>query len=173
MQSPWIFLSTFGDIVLGDRDTPVRFGGGSSGGGGASDSWAGGSIADKSVKSGMFSGLGSSGGGSSGSSDSDLEGLWLVILAILALLGALAATIYVVYAAPALFAEILFDSVLMAGLYKKLQGIEPRFWMLSAFRRTCVPVLAITALCALAGYFLQQAAPDARTIGEVFRQVGK
>lgn len=135
------------------------FGGGSSGGGGATDSWG----------SAMSVAPGGDSGGGGWLSDLDLDEGWLVVLGLLAILGAAAAGVYVIYSAPALLAEILLDSLLLAGLYRKVRSVEPRHWLVSAFRLTWLPVLAVIVMFAIAGYLLQLAAPEARTIGDVFR----
>jgi len=78
---------------------------------------------------------------------------------------------YVVYVAPALLAEILVDGVLVAGLYRELKGVEQRHWLRSAVRKTLLPALIAAALFSLGGYFLQRAAPKARSVGEVWKYV--
>jgi hypothetical protein len=83
--------------------------------------------------------------------------------------GALVAILYVVYIAPALLAEILVDGILVTGLYRKLKGIEQRYWLRAAVRRTLLPALIAAALFSLTGYALQRAAPKAKSIGEVWK----
>ena len=103
--------------------------------------------------------------------DVDLEEGWLVVIAIVALLGALLASLYVVYTAPILLAEIMLDGLLLAGLYKRLAGIERRHWLRAAIGRTWLPVLLVVIFFTIAGVALSLAAPGARSIGEVWRQV--
>jgi hypothetical protein len=157
-------------------------GGGDAGGGGAGGSWGQDLLSPSSPASGSGSGTASSGMGSSASGGSSSgggdvggcldEGIWIVI-AIAAVAGALIAILYVVYVAPALLAEILVDGVLVAGLYKKLKGVEQRHWLRAAVRKTILPALIAALLFSLAGYALQKAAPKARSIGEVWREVMK
>jgi hypothetical protein len=99
------------------------------------------------------------------------EGCFWIIVPIVAVLGAVAAMFYVVYIAPVLLAEILVDALLLAGLYKRLKGIEPRHWLRSAVRRTLLPVLIATALFIAAGYLMGRIAPEARSIGEFWQQI--
>ena len=92
-------------------------------------------------------------------------------MAIAAIAGSLIAILYVVYVAPALLAEILVDGVLLAGLYRKLKGVEQRHWLRAAVRKTILPALIAALLFSLAGYALQKAAPKASSIGEVWKEV--
>jgi hypothetical protein len=65
---------------------------------------------------------------SSGISDAlggfDLEELAVVLLAITAVVGASLAAVWIVWAAPALLAELMLDAALAAGLYRRLRGVE-------------------------------------------------
>lgn len=103
--------------------------------------------------------------------DVDWEEGWLVVIAIVALLGALLASLYIVYTAPVLLAEIMLDGLLLAGLYKRLQGIERRYWLRAAIGRTWLPVLLVAIFFTIAGVALSLAAPGARSIGEVWHQL--
>ena len=108
--------------------------------------------------------------------DIDLDGegcavlLALVALALAAVAG-LVVSVYVVYAAPALLAEILVDGLLVAGLYKRMKGVERRHWLRAAVRKTCLPVALTLASFGLAGYAMQRAVPEARSVGEFWRHV--
>ena len=103
--------------------------------------------------------------------DLDLDEGWWILLAIVALLGAAIAAVYVVYIAPALLAEILLDGVLLAGLYERVKSIEHQHWLRSALRRTAVPAVVIVIFFAIAGFAMQRAAPEARSIGEVWKHI--
>jgi hypothetical protein len=100
--------------------------------------------------------------------DFDFEEGCLVVLAIVAILGGLIASFYVIYIAPALLAEILVDGVLVAGLYRRVKGIERRHWLRAALRRTALPAFVALVFFTVAAYLLQRAIPDAHTIGEVW-----
>lgn len=162
--------------VAGDSATPApTFGGVADfGGAGAGGSWGDGaaSIAPDSI----------SGGGSSSSMDwtPDLgldvdldlgEGCFWIIIPIVAIVGVLVAMFYVVYIAPVFLAEILVDALLLAGLYKRLKGVERRHWLRSAVRRTLLPAVLATALFIAAGYLMGLVAPEARSIGEFWQQI--
>ena len=128
------------------------------------------SVSSSSSQTVSGGGSGSSGGGW-GSLDLD-EGFFIVA-AIAVIAGALLAVFYVVYVAPALLAEILVDGVLVAGLYRELKGVEQRHWLRSAVRKTLLPALIAAALFSLGGYFLQRAAPKARSVGEVWKYINE
>jgi hypothetical protein len=145
-------------------------GGGFSGGGGGSD-WGTSSVSSHAVASPpVASGGGGSGasGGGGWSLDLDLDegAVWLVPIAIIAAI-VLSVVIYVLYLAPTLFAELLLDAGLAAGLYRKLIRTEPQSWLRTAVRRTVAPALFVAGLLALAGTIMQRVYPDAASIGVV------
>jgi hypothetical protein len=181
-------LADFNPSGLTNYDEAFRFSGtgGDAGGGGAGGSW-GESVAASSSSplasspSASVSSSASVSGGSTTSSsgglgldiDLDSEGCLFILLAIAAIIAGLVAVFYVVYAAPALLAEILLDGVLLTGLYKRLKGIEQRHWLWSAVRRTLLPALLAALFFSLAGFAMQKAAPEARSVGEVWRHITK
>ena len=147
-------------------------GGGDFGGGGAGGSWGQTVSTITSTKTSVSTIRPVKSSGSSGFSfDLDLDDGWWVLLAIVALLGAAIAALYVVYIAPALLAEILLDGVLLAGLYERVKSIEHQHWLRSALRRTAVPAVIIVVFFAIAGYAMQRAAPEAHSIGEVWKHI--
>jgi hypothetical protein len=182
---PLDWLSDTGDGIPSNLfDTSARsandaatFGGGADfGGGGAGGVWTGGASG------------GDVGGGSSIMDsvpdvpdlgldldlDLDLgEGCFWIVIPILAIVGVIVAMFYVVYVAPIFLAEILVDALLLAGLYKRLKGIEPRHWLRSVVRRTLLPVLIATALFIAAGYLMQRIAPEAHSIGGFWREINE
>lgn len=144
------------------------------GGGGAGGNWTGGASASD------------FGGGGSSIMDSvpdmpdvgldldlDLgEGCFWIVIPIAAIVGVFVAMFYVVYVAPIFLAEILVDALLVAGLYKRLKGIEePRHWLRSVVRRTLLPVMLATALFIAAGYLMGRIAPGAQSIGGFWREI--
>ena len=147
------------------RPQDFQFGGGGDfGGGGAGGSWG------ESVSSSTSA---SSGGSVSDALDFDLdlgEGC-LIVIAVVALFGGLVASLYIIYIAPALLAEILFDGALLAGLYKRVKPLEQRNWLGSAIRRTVLPAILAAIFFTIAGYALQRAVPEAQSIGDVWNHV--
>jgi len=142
-------------------------GGGQFGGGGAS-----GSFEESTEVARVTADTGpSSSGKSSGISDAlggfDLEELVVVLLAITALVGATLAAVWIVWAAPALLAELMLDATLAAGLYRRLRGVEGEHWLYTAIRRTVWPAIGVAILFSFAGAGMQIYAPGAKSIGQV------
>lgn len=169
-------------------DTPASVfgGGGDFGGAGAGGSWEGGTSAGvqhaaPSFEAGSVGGGSSGGGGGSGGLsgldifDADSEGCVFFLLALALVVAGTLAALYVVYAAPLLLAEILVEGVLLSGLYRGMKRARRGGggdWLGAAFRRTWLAVLLTLVTFSAAGYFLQRAAPRARSFGEAWRMVG-
>jgi len=164
------------DLPIRDLFTPdpepepqyVRRGGSSSGQEDAGASWGDDptSFAPGDVAS-------SPGGGSSGGGwglDLDDGALWFIPIAVVGAI-AFGVVAYVVMLAPTLFAELLLDVGLAAGLYRRLVRIERRSWLTTAIRSTMIPACFAAALLGAAGAFMQSVAPDAVSIGGVVRHV--
>ncbi len=98
------------------------------------------------------------------------EGAWVLIPAAIAAAVALGAAIYVVYIAPVLFAELLLDAALAAGLYRRLKGVQGQHWLRSAVRRTVGPALVAAVLLAISGALMQTVYPGASSIGRVWER---
>jgi hypothetical protein len=77
----------------------------------------------------------------------------------------------VIYIAPVLLAEILVDSLLIGGLYKRIERIDRNHWLQTAVRKTLIPVLLCLLFSGIAGWALQAIAPEAKSIGEVWSAV--
>lgn len=95
--------------------------------------------------------------------------LAIPLLVVAFVVGAVMASLYVVYLAPLLFAELLFDGVLAFTLYRHLRLTDRQHWLHTALKRTALP-FAITAIfLALIGAGMANWAPGARTLGEVMQ----
>lgn len=192
-------LADTGDVIphlfdsaasAGGEAARATFGGGADfGGAGAGGDWSGGVTGSmsSSVSGGAPCNLpgGGSGGSLAGSSsatdwmpdvpgvfDVDLDdGCFWIIIPIAAIAGVLFVMFYVVYIAPVFLAEIMVDALLLAGLYKRLKGVERRHWLRSCVRRTLLPALLATALFIAAGYLMGRIAPEAHSIGEFWLQI--
>ncbi|RZA35336.1 MAG: hypothetical protein EOP92_11075 [Lysobacteraceae bacterium] len=130
---------------------------------------------------GSFDGGGASGNVEFGSSDSGVETLaenplgaiaeadeaTIPLAIILLALGIALSSLFVIWSAPLLFAEILVDALLAAGLYRRLRTLDPSHWMFAALRRTLLPFVLTTVAIAGAGWGMQAYAPGARSLGEV------
>lgn len=89
--------------------------------------------------------------------------LFVVILFAALLLSSL----YVVYSAPMLFAELLLDGMLAAGLYRRLNGIPRQHWLETSLRRTFWPFFVTALLVWVTGWAMQLYVPEADSIGDV------
>lgn len=98
------------------------------------------------------------------------EGIFLIVLAAVAAV-VLGAVFYVIFLAPLLLAEVLVDGLLLVGFYKKLKGPEPEHWALCAVRRTWIPAIIVAVTFFFAGVVFENLAPDARSIGGVWKAV--
>ncbi len=96
----------------------------------------------------------------------DADEFAIPLLAIALAIGLAFASLYVVYLAPALFAELLFDGVLSYTLYRRLRHTDSRHWLSTAFRRTVLPFALTAVFVALVGAGLAAYAPGAHTLGQ-------
>lgn len=98
---------------------------------------------------------------------SEADETTIPLVVILLAVGIALSSLFVIWSAPILFAEILVDALLAAGLYRRLRVLEPQHWMLAALRRTIIPFVLTTLTVAAAGWGMQAYAPEARSLGEV------
>jgi hypothetical protein len=135
-------------------------GGGHFGGGGAAgsfDSPAAASIADSDSLSAVGDVAGTS---------LQLDELAIPIAAIAMAVGLAFASLYVIYIAPALFSELIFDGLLSYTLYRRLRKSEESHWLSGALRHTAAP-FALTALFLWAtGVAMAFYAPGSHTLSE-------
>lgn len=156
------------------------FSGGRSGGGGASASFAPEPYAppvdaDSNVGP-AFPVLGSSekdDGVLSNVVDVDDQRIWLVVLALVLAFGALIAVAFVVYSAPVLLTEVALDAGVMSGVYRSVRRHDDGHWVGAVWRRTWIPALVVIVCVSAAGYLLQLAVPEARSIGGVIRAISE
>ena len=101
------------------------------------------------------------------------EKIWLVVLALALAFSALIAVAYVVYSAPVLLTEVALDAGVMSGVYRSVRRHDDGNWVGAVWRRTWLPALIVIVCVSGAGYFLQRAVPDARSIGGVIRALSE
>ena len=180
----WLWLRTSASDYLDALPVPDGGAAGARSAAGAGESGGGGEPVG-----GEFAGGGGSfdGGGASGNVDFGLKDSGIDTIAekplaaiahaeegaiplaiILLALGIALSSLFVIWSAPLLFAEILVDALLSAGLYRRLRGLNPRHWMFAALRRTLLPFVLTTLVAGGAGWGMQAYAPEARSLGEVF-----
>ncbi len=101
--------------------------------------------------------------------DLDLDDGWLVAIPIIAALAMAIVVIGVVWTAPALFAELLLDALVAAGVYRGLRRSDVHLWMGSAVHHTRWAAAVVIVIAVVAGYLIQHVAPDTVSIGDLWR----
>jgi hypothetical protein len=145
-------------------------GGGRGGGGGASGSFDDATLDAPLSPSGLGSSLPDSGvSGSDGLDFPDLDEIIIVAMAIAALLAGALTIAWLVWAAPTLFAELLLDVALAAGLYRRVQRFGSDHWLETAVRRTGWQFLAAAVSLSVAGGLMNLYAPTANSVGQVIQ----
>lgn len=81
------------------------------------------------------------------------------------------ASLYIVWIAPGLLAELLFDGVLSYTLYRHLRARQGRHWLATALRRTALPFACAAVFLSGTGLAMAVQGPCARSIGDVVRHV--
>jgi hypothetical protein len=104
---------------------------------------------------------------SGGGIDLDWDELWPLAVAIACVIGGAVAIAAVMYTAPVLLAEVALDAAIMSAVYRRLRREDASHWVMTVVRKTWLPALTLVLLGAIAGYALQQIAPEARSIGGV------
>ncbi len=99
----------------------------------------------------------------------DLDDGLLIVLPIVLAIGCLVVSLYVIYIAPIMFAELLVDAFIVAGLYRRLRDADPQHWIYTAVHRTWLPVAGLALVLAAVGFTSQRLVPEAVSIGDVMR----
>ena len=155
-----------GGGVSGDARPPAPMssgGGGQYGGGGANGSF------DHAAGVSLDEPFAAEPVGKVAASIADADEYTVPFLVILLALCLALASFYVVYLAPSLFAEILFDGALSYSLYRHLRGVGSSHWMGTALRRTVLPFGITAIFLCLAGMAMATYATGARTVAEVMQ----
>ena len=96
------------------------------------------------------------------------EGIFVAIAVALAA-GAAIGAFWLIWVAPTLFAEILLDATLSAGLYRRLRHLQSGHWLGTAVRKTGWFFLVTAVTLALAGAAIHATVPGADSIGDLLR----
>jgi hypothetical protein len=155
----------------GSPDEPFTPGGGSFGGGGAGRSFDEVGPLEAAPIEVAYGAPSSSGGAADWAPDLDPGDAWPLVVALVLLLGGVAAMGFVVYASPVLFAEVLLDAAVAGAIYRRARRRSRAHWLRGVFRRTWLPALGLCAFAAGAGFLVQAAIPDARSLGDLVRAV--
>lgn len=99
----------------------------------------------------------------------DLDELWWLAVAAVAVAAGVLAVGFVVYSAPVLLAEVALDAALVGAVYRKLRREDQGYWATTALRKTWGSAAVLVGFMAVLGFALQKFAPDAVSIGDVFR----
>lgn len=150
------------DTSSADPSSYMVGGGGDFGGAGASGTFDDFGTASISETDSLSSSIGDNAG-----SLLDADELAIPIIAIVLAVGLALASLYIVYLAPALFAELLFDGVLSYSLYRHLRNESNNHWIGTAFERTILPFGITGIFLVMISLAMTHYAPGAHSIGEV------
>lgn len=163
----------FGGGSAAPLDVPFQAGGGTFDGGGAGGSWdvPSSSASVDSPASGLMDGIGSVGdvGGDEG-------GCLLVIAGVLiaaALFAVFGATIYVVYQAPAILAEVIFEVLLGSPLARGAKALDSANWAAVLLKKTWIPFTVMAALAMVFAVYCSIAFPAVTTAGQLVQMILK
>ena len=98
----------------------------------------------------------------------DADELILIAVVLGVSLLTIVVAIMMVVSAPTLLGEVLIDSLLAAGFYRRLKKIEGGNWLKSAFNRTWLPVFGLIIFFVVAGLIFHWYAPGADSIGDIW-----
>ena len=162
-----------GGSAAAPLDVPFQAGGGTFDGGGAGGSWdvPSTSVSVDSPASGLMDGIGSVGdvGGDEG-------GCLLVIAGVLiaaALFAVFGATIYVVYQAPAILAEVIFEVLLGSPLARGAKALNSANWAAVLLKKTWKPFAVMAALAMVFAVYCSIAFPAVTTAGQLVQMILK
>jgi hypothetical protein len=102
----------------------------------------------------------------------EMEGclvLGVIVAVVVVFAGTIVAITGVILQAEVLLAEVLLDTVLVSALYHRLRKQEPEWWLHGVLRQTAWPVLATMASLVILAVLFQHFAPEAQSIGDVWR----
>ena len=151
----------------GSQAAPPLGGGGRFGGGGASGSFESPAVSASRPMLDVRPAPGGHGGAADLTSGLDLDEAWPVALVLLLVSGGVIALAFVIYSSPILFAEAALDAAVVSTVYRRVRRRTAQHWLTGVVRRTWIPAIALSLFVGLAGFTLQAAAPDARTLGGV------
>jgi hypothetical protein len=153
-------------------------GGGKFGGGGASGSWASETnaqaapvIVAPSPKSSSSTSSKSSSKSSGGGLGDDLGELILVLLIIALVLAIIASFVWIVWAAPAILSEVVFNAVLAGALARHTHRATCGEWIGGVIKKTAIPFALILALSVTMGWWAQHICPSAVRLRDAFHCV--
>jgi hypothetical protein len=102
----------------------------------------------------------------------DADEAWplaLIALGLLMLAAGMTGAVFVIWASPALFAEVLLDAAVVGAVYRRARRRPRSHWLRGVFRRTWMPAATLCLVLAIAGFALQITNPGAHSLGAVVR----
>lgn len=106
----------------------------------------------------------------------DEGGCLVVLVAVLVWMVAIfifSATLAVIWNAPLILAEVVFEVILGSSLVRQSQGLRATDWSLVLFKRTWKAFAVVVGLILLFCFSASRSAPEATTAMEVIRSWGK
>ncbi len=110
-------------------------------------------------------------GDAAGAAAGEGPGAWLLVFVLVVAAALALSVVWVIWIAPVLFAELLVDAVLAAGLYRRLRRGPGDHWLATALRHTAIPFCCAALLVALAGWGMQEHHSDAKSLGGYLKRV--
>ncbi|MDH5265803.1 MAG: hypothetical protein OEX21_13730 [Betaproteobacteria bacterium] len=164
-----------GSVVRG----VLRSGGGAFDGGGASASWVGDSVSQAvSAPPGITEGLGEAAGEAVGDAVGGIAGddggiVLVIAIALLALVLAIlfGAAAFVIWQAPSILGEVVFEVLLGSPLVRGVKAVDAGNWAGALFGATWKPFGLVAAFAMAFAAFAGAAAPEARTAAEVIAKL--
>lgn len=95
--------------------------------------------------------------------------LWVAVAAVV--LWLFGSGFYVIYEAPAIFTEVVFEAILADRLLRTAKGADAAGWIGGAFRATWKPFARVSAFALLVGVVGQLVYPDAHTLTDIFHHL--
>ena len=153
-------FSSSGTSSASDVSDLVSFrgGGGKFGGGGASGSW---SSDDEAKVVPVVTQSGSKGSGRGFGLPDDLGELILVLLIIALVLAIIASFVWIVYAAPTILSEVVFNAVLAGALVRHTHRATHGEWIGSVIKKTAIPFAIVLVMSITMGWWAQHICPNA------------
>jgi hypothetical protein len=154
-------------------------GGGKFGGGGASGSWASETnaqaapviVAPPPMSSSTSTSSKSSSKSSGGGLGDDLGELILVLLIVALVLAIFASFVWIVWAAPTILSEVVFNAVLAGALARHTHRATCGEWIGGVIKTTAIPFALILALSVTMGWWAQHICPSAMRLRDALHCV--
>ncbi|MCB1174217.1 MAG: hypothetical protein KDK39_11650 [Leptospiraceae bacterium] len=102
--------------------------------------------------------------------DSEGGGAIILVIALLVLLAViLGGAIYIVYQAPVILSEALFEFLLSSGLVRSVKKLSAHNWIGSVLRVTWIPALIMLGVTLATGFVAEIFCPNASTLFQVWQ----